>query len=590
MSRNSSLAPARLAGGFLLGILLAGCGARDEATTPAAPTALSVAAAPSVAAADLVLRNGAIYTVDAARSWAEAVAIKDGKIVFVGRDAELGERVGASTQVVDLKGRMVMPGMQDAHIHPISGGIEAAACDLNGKRNAEEYVAAIKAYADAHPDEPWILGGGWLMSAFGPGGMPAKELLDAVVPDRPVYLSSTDGHTTWVNSKALEIAGITRATPDPADGRIDRDSKTGEAIGSLQEGAGALVGKHVPPRTLEKRIAGLRYSQHMLNAYGITAVQDASVGEPELEAYAALDAAGGLSLKAVVSQWWERDGGLEQIATMEARRSKYTHGRVRATAVKIMQDGVMENYTAVMTEPYRVHGSPTGIPMIEPELLKRAVTQLDAKGFQVHFHAIGDGAIRQCLDAVQTARETNGNSGLRHHISHIQMINPVDLPRFRPLGVIANFQPLWGWADEYITKLTTPFIGEERTRWMYPIAAMRATGAMVAFGSDWSVSTANPFIEMEVAVRRADPSIPDGEVFLPEQRIALPEAIAAFTIGSAFVNGIERETGSVEAGKAADLVVLDRNLFTIDPRDISETKALLTLLDGKPVHGDPAAL
>jgi predicted amidohydrolase YtcJ len=590
MSRNSSLAPARLAGGFLLGILLAGCGARDAATTPAAPTALSVAAAPSVAAADLVLRNGAIYTVDSARSWAEAVAIKDGKIVFVGRDAELGERVGSSTQVVDLKGRMVIPGMQDAHIHPISGGIEASACDLNGKRNAEEYVAAIKAYADAHPDEPWILGGGWLMSAFGPGAMPAKELLDAVVPDRPVYLSSTDGHTTWVNSKALEIAGITRATPDPADGRIDRDPKTGEAIGSLQEGAGALVGKHVPAWTLEKRIAGLRYSQHMLNAYGITAVQDAGVREPELEAYAALDATGGLSLKAVVSQWWVRDGGLEQIATMEAQRSKYTRGRVRATAVKIMQDGVMENYTAVMTEPYHVHGSPKGIPMIDPQLLKSAVTALDAKGFQVHFHAIGDGAIRQCLDAVQTARETNGNSGLRHHISHIQMINPVDLPRFRPLGVIANFQPLWGWADEYITKLTTPFIGEERTRWMYPIAAMRATGAMVAFGSDWSVSTANPFIEMEVAVRRADPSIPDGEVFLPEQRIALPEAIAAFTIGSAFVNGIERETGSVETGKAADLVVLDRNLFTIDPRDISETKALLTLLDGKPVHGDPAAL
>jgi len=562
---------------------LSGCGQR-EAAAPAVPP---VAANP---AADLVLRNGAVYTVDAVRSWAEAVAVKDGKIVFVGRDAELGERVGPSTQVLDLKGRMVIPGMQDAHIHPISGGIEASACDLNGKSGAEAYVATVKAYADAHPDEPWILGGGWLMSAFGPGAMPSKELLDAVVPDRPVYLSSTDGHTTWVNSKALEIAGITRDTHDPADGRIDRDPETGEAIGSLQEGAGDLVGRHVPPWSREKRIEGLRYSQKMLNAYGITAVQDASVREPDLEAYAALDAQGGLSLKAVVSQWWERDQGLAQIAGMEALRSKYTHGRVRATAVKIMQDGVMENYTAVMTEPYHVHGSPTGIPMVDPQLLKEAVTQLDAKGFQVHFHAIGDGAIRQSLDAVQAAREANGNSGQRHHISHIQMINPVDLPRFRPLGVAANFQPLWGWADEYITKLTTPFIGEERTRWMYPIAQVHASGAVIAFGSDWSVSTANPFVEMEVAVRRADPSIPDGEVFLPEQRIALPEAIAAFTMGSAWVNGMERETGSIEAGKAADLVVLDRNLFTIDPRDISETKAVLTLLDGKPVHGDPAAL
>ena len=567
-------------------LMLGGCGQREAATQ--APVAAQPAA--GAGAADLVLRNGAVYTVDAARSWAQAVAVKDGKIVFVGTDADLGDRIGAATQVVDLKGRMLMPGMQDAHIHPISGGIEASACDLNGKRSAEEYLAAIKAYADAHPEEPWILGGGWLMSAFGPGAMPAKELLDAVVSDRPVYLTSTDGHTTWVNSKALEIAGITRETPDPADGRIDRDPKTGEAIGSLQEGAGDLVGRHVPPWSREKRIEGLRYSQKMLNAYGITAVQDASVREPDLEAYAALDAQGGLSLKAVVSQWWERDKGLEQISAMEALRSKYTHGRVRATAVKMMQDGVMENYTAVMTEPYHLHGSPTGIPMIDPQLLKQAVAQLDAKGFQVHFHAIGDGAIRQCLDAVQSARETNGHSGQRHHLSHIQMINPVDLPRFRELGVIANFQPLWGWADEYITKLTTPFIGEERTRWMYPIAQMHASGAMIAFGSDWSVSTANPYDQIEVAVRRADPSIPDGAVFLPEQRIALPEAIAAFTIGSAHVNGMEQETGSIEVGKAADMVVLDRNLFAIDPREISETKALLTLLDGKPVHGDLAAL
>ena len=365
-------------------LMLGGCGQREAATQ--APVAAQPAA--GAGAADLVLRNGAVYTVDAARSWAQAVAVKDGKIVFVGRDADLGDRIGAATQVVDLEGRMLMPGMQDAHIHPISGGIEASACDLNGKRSAEEYLATIKAYADAHPDEPWILGGGWLMSAFGPGAMPAKELLDAVVSDRPVYLTSTDGHTTWVNSKALEIAGITRETPDPADGRIDRDPKTGEAIGSLQEGAGDLVGRHVPPWSREKRIEGLRYSQKMLNSYGITAVQDASVREPDLEAYAALDAQGGLSLKAVVSQWWERDKGLEQISAMEALRSKYTHGRVRATAVKMMQDGVMENYTAVMTEPYHLHGSPTGIPMIDPQLLKQAVAQLDAKGFQVHFHAI----------------------------------------------------------------------------------------------------------------------------------------------------------------------------------------------------------
>ncbi|MFM7785847.1 MAG: amidohydrolase, partial [Gammaproteobacteria bacterium] len=286
----------------------------------------------------------------------------------------------------------------------------------------------------------------------------------------------------------------------------------------------------------------------------------------------------------------QRDQGLEQIPTLEARRTEFTKGHVRASSVKIMQDGVMENYTAVLTEPYHVAGDPTGIPMVEPELLKKAVTALDAKGFQVHFHAIGDGAIRQSLDAVEAARTQNGDSGLRHHISHLQMINPRDLPRFRELEVVANFQPLWAWADEYLTKLTAPFVGPERMTWMYTIEAMHASGAMIAFGSDWSVSTANPWDQIEVAVRRADPSIPDGEVFLPEQRITLPEAIAAFTIHSAYVNGIDEDTGSLEVGKAGDLVVLDRNLFAIDPREISEAKALLTLLDGKPVFGDPAAL
>jgi hypothetical protein len=255
-----------------------------------------------------------------------------------------------------------------------------------------------------------------------------------------------------------------------------------------------------------------------------------------------------------------------------------------------MQDGVMENYTAVLTEPYNVEGKPTGIPMIEPGLLQQAVTALDAKGFQVHFHAIGDGAIRQCLDAVESARTHNGPSGLRHHISHLQLINPQDVPRFRALDVVANYQPLWAFEDDYMTDLTAPFVGPERYRRMYAIGTLQDSGAMIAFGSDWSVSSANPYEEIEVAVRRADPAIPDGGVFQPAERIRLPEAIAAFTINAAYVNGIEDETGSLEAGKAADLVVLDRNLFAIDPRDISETRALLTLLDGKPVHGDPAAL
>ena len=555
-------------------------------TTGASPQSGRTAGAP----ADLVLRNGAIYTVDAARSWAEAVAVRDGRIVYVGRNAGLGVLVGPKTRVVDLRGRMVLPGMHDAHIHPISSGIQALSCDLTGKLTADQYVVAVKACAAERPDEAWIVGGGWLMSAFGPGAMPSRTLLDAVVPDRPVLLYSSDGHTGWVNSKALALAGITRDTPDPPDGRIDRDPQTGELVGSLQEGAMGLVDRHVPPATPAQRMDALRYSVEMLNAYGITGFQDAIVSPAELETYAALDAARELTVHAVLAQWWERESGVEQIAGMEQRRKQFTHGHVHATSVKIMQDGVMENYTAAMLEPYLVAGSPRGIPMLQPAALNAAVTALDAKGFQVHFHAIGDAAVRQCLDAVQAAGERNGASGLRHHISHLQLIDPADLPRFRALGVVANFQPLWAYPDPYITELTIPFIGEKRAAHMYPIGSMHASGGMVAFGSDWSVSSANPFEQIEVAVRRADSDTPDGAVFLPDQRLPLPAAIAAFTINAAYVNGMEGEAGSIEVGKRADLAVLDQNLFAIDPRAISDTKVLLTLFEGNPVHGEPGSL
>ena len=539
------------------------------------------------AVADLALRNGAIYTVDGARSWAETIAIDDGRIVYVGNDAGAKDYIGPQTEVVDLEGRMVLPGMQDVHIHPISGGIEANGCDLNAATSVDEYIAIIKKYADEHPNEPWIKGGGWAMSDFGPGALARKELIDAIVPDRPVILWSRDGHTTWVNSKALEVAGITKDTPDPADGRIDRDPKTGEPSGSLQEGASSLVADKSPPDSDEKRDAGLRYAIKMLNGFGITGVQDASVNEEDLKSYRRLDESGELTMRVVGSIWWERDQGLEQIESIKNLRSEFTKGRIDAGTVKIMQDGVMENYTAVVLEPYKLKGQKDvrGIPMVEPELLKKAVTQLDADGFQVHFHAIGDGAVRQSLDAIEAARTANGDLGHRHHISHIQLIHPDDQPRFRKLGVIANFQPLWAYADAYITDLTLPFVSKETASYMYPIATMERSGAVIAFGSDWSVSSANPFEEMETAITRM---VAVGETktpWMPDERIGVPEALAAFTINAAYTNRDEANTGSLEVGKRANLAVLDRNLFDIPATEISDTKVLVTLFEGKAVHG-----
>lgn len=540
--------------------------------------------------ADLAFTNGRIYTMDGSRSWAQAVAIRDGRIVYVGTDAGLSDAVGPDTRHIDLHGRMMLPAFHDIHIHPIGGGIEAAACDLNGLESLEAYRETIAECAGRAGDDEWILGGGWLMSVFGPGGMPSRRILDEFVPDRPVYLTSSDGHTGWANSKALEIAGIDSDTPDPRDGRIDRDPATGEPIGSLQEGAMRLVSTHTPPVTQEVRTDGLRYAIDMLNGYGITSIQDANVSEDDLEAYRALESRGELDLRAVGSQWWDRERGTEQIPEFRRLRDEYLSGRLKVSTVKIMQDGVMENFTAAMLEPYLQQGDTRGIPMVEPDALRQIVAELDADGFQVHFHAIGDAAIRQSLDAVQTAREQNGARGLRHHISHLELIDPADIPRFRELDVVANFQPLWAFADEYITDLTLPYIGDERAQWLYPIRSVYDSGGMIAFGSDWSVSTANPFHQIEVAVTRKDPDDAADDVFLPDERISLPEALAAFTINGAWVNHHERLTGSIEAGKAADLIVLDQNLFAIAPEAISETKVLLTLLDGEPVHGDPTSL
>jgi hypothetical protein len=539
--------------------------------------------------ADIVFRNGSIYTVDINRSWADAVAISDGRIVYVGSDAGTEEFTGPGTQVVDLEGRMMLPGFQDVHIHPISGGIEAQACDLNSLATLEEYLVAIEACASENPDEEWIVGGGWSMSVFGPGANASRTLLDEIVPDRPVMLTSADGHSAWVNSRALEIAGITADTPNPPDGLIDR-APDGRPVGSLQEGAIYLVSRHAPAIDLETRTDGLEYAINLLNDYGITSVQDASVAEDDLKAYRALDERGELSLRVVGSLWWDREKGLEQIETFMALREQYTGGRVRATTVKIMQDGVMENFTAAMLEPYLGQGDNRGIPMVQPEALEEAVTALDAEDFQVHFHAIGDAAIRQSLDAVAAALDVNGNLGNRHHISHLELIDPEDIPRFGELHVVANFQPLWAFADSYIEDLTIPFIGEERSRWLYPIGSVHRSGGMIAFGSDWSVSTANPFDEIETAITRMGSRGETSEPFLPQERIDLPLALAAFTINAAYVNTQEDETGSIEVGKYADLIVLDRNLFEISPQDISETSVLLTMIEGQVVHGELAAL
>jgi predicted amidohydrolase YtcJ len=552
--------------------------------------------------ADLVLTGGAVYTVDAARTWAQAVAISGGRIAAVGTDAEMRPHVGPRTEVVNLRGRMVLPGFQDAHVHASGGGLERSQCDLTSEHTREGYLAAIRSYAGRKPGAEWITGGGWGMDVF-PGGVPSKEDLDQVVPDRPVFLSNRDHHGAWVNSRALALAGIDAGTPDPPDGRIERTA-TGEPQGSLHEGAMNLVQRMVPVVTLAERVAGVLEGQRYLHALGITAWQEAIVGEyavvpDSFDAFREVEGRGLLTARVTGALWWRRGTGLSQLDSIAERRAIANGSRFRTTSVKIMQDGVCENFTAAMLTPYLDgHGHETegrGTSFFDPEELKEAVTAIDARGFQVHVHAIGDRAVREALDAIAAARAANGPTAGRHHIAHLQVIHPDDVPRFRDLAVLANCQPLWASNEPQMTELTMPFLGPERSAWQYPFGSLAAAGAQLCFGSDWPVSSPNPMWQMHTAVNRTtSPEYPfrgpeTDEPFLPGERIGLPAAIAAFTMGSAYVNHDERDAGSVEPGKRADLAVLDRNLFTQPATEIALAEVDLTLVDGAVVYARPGA-
>jgi predicted amidohydrolase YtcJ len=542
---------------------------------------------------DLAILGGRIATMDPARSWATALAVQDGRVVAVGSDMAIQPLVGARTRVIEVQGRTVTPGFGDAHVHPVHAGLDKLRCELRMARGATAYLEIIAAYAASHPNEPWIRGGGWSMDDF-PGGVPTRAELDRVVPDRPALLRSRDGHTAWVNSKALELAGVSAATPDPEDGRIDRDADD-NPIGALQEGAIDLVAQFVPDTTPDELVAALVLGQQELFSLGITNWQDAIV-EPTYEeiAYVRLAARGELRARVVGALWWERSRGAEQIEELVDRRRTTASDRYRPTSVKLMQDGVLENFTGAVLDPYLgPDGQPTnnrGLSQIDPEELKGFVTRLDGLGFQPHFHAIGERAIRESLDAVEAARQTNGMSDTRPHIAHIQVIHPDDVGRFRELGVVANAQPYWAVHEGQMDNLTIPFLGPERSTWQYPFRSLLASGATLAMGSDWSVSTANPLAEMEVAVNRILDLNRDGgpPAFLPEERIDLMDALAAFTSGTAWVNHLEREVGSLEVGKAADFVVLDRDLFDRSAGAIGEARVVGTFIDGAPVFEDRA--
>jgi hypothetical protein len=534
--------------------------------------------------ADLVL-IGDVWTSDAARSWARAVAVRGDRIVAVGTEDEVRERVGTAAHTI--AGAMIVPGFQDAHVHPSVGGRNLLNVNLDDLHAKDDYLARIRAFADAHPDLPWITGGGWYNPVFAATEGPRKEDLDAIVPDRPVFLINTDVHAAWANTKALELAGITADTPDPWDGYFVRDPD-GTPTGCLQEGAAYDLWRTVLPRPdTAGWVECLKVAQRELHALGITAWQDAWVEEDLLRAYRQMDDTGDLTMRVVASLWWDRHKGMDQVDDLRTMREWGTAGLVNASTIKIMLDGCPESCTGSVLHPYEGpfgdrHG--LGIQFVEAEALKEAVTALDGLGFQVHQHALGDRAVRGALDAVEAARAANGRNDNRHHLAHLQIPDPADLPRLRDLGVIANMQPYWAQPDPMIEEMTTPRVGAERAARLYPIGDVRASGAILAFGSDWPVTTPNPFLEMEVAVTRQVPGEPDAGVLHPSQRIDLQAALAAFTRGSAYLNH-DDEAGTIAEGKRADLAVLDRNLFDRAQGAIGEATVTATVASGRIVHG-----
>ena len=543
--------------------------------------------------AELLMLNGKVYTVNHEQSWAEAIAITDGRIIWVGNSEEANQWQGERTRTIDLGGKMVLPGFQDIHIHPVHSGVSYQQCALFDTEGVELLQQRIKQCAESEPGE-WIRGGGWLVTNFAPSGLPDKKLLDEIVPDRPVALKSSDGHSMWVNSLALELAGINADTQDPAGGRKDRYPNSTEPSGSLQEtSAMNLVHIVEPELTQEELEAGLAYSRDHLHSLGITAVQDAMLkltpGDAYfgLPAYLALEERGELNLHVINAMYWQNDISLEEQlpAFLKARdeSTPYIHN----TAIKIWQDGVIETETAALLEPYLNRGDQfVGELLNEPAVLNEAVAALDAAGFQIHFHAIGDRAIRSAFDSIQAAREANGKHDNRHHISHIQLFSPEDIPRFAELDVVANFQPLWAIEDGYITDLTIPRIGEERGKFLYPIGSVQRTGARVAFGSDWYVTSANPLDGIEAAVTRLDPDGKTDEPLGENEEINLAQAIENYTLNSAYVNFLDVDTGSIEIGKLADIIVLDRNLFDVPASEINQVRVIATLFRGELVFGN----
>lgn len=538
-----------------------------------------------MAGPDLILLNADIRSMDPLQPRARALVVKEERIAALGDEAEIRALANGRTRIIDAGGRLVLPGFQDTHIHLQDSGTGfSSSVDLAKAKTVAELQALLRGFAASRPDDAWIRGVGWYTGIFGAHNLD-RHVLDAVVADRPVYIFASDGHNAALNSKGCALVGLDRSVADPPNGHFVRDA-AGEPTGLLYEDAVEWARSRMPKREEKEYGAGVRYGQALCNRHGITGVLDALVGERHMRVYRALEEAGELTVRvrATAKVFPEEKLGeaLERVETLR----RESQGRLASVhSAKFFLDGVLENRTAVMLEDYSDAAGGNAALMFDPEQLRQLFIAFDAARFQLHIHVIGDGAARIALDGLEAAQNANGAWPSLHQLTHLQVLDPADIRRFRPLGAVASIQPLWARHEPSVTDVALPMIGEARGRWMYPWRSLREAGAHITVTSDWGVSTLNPFAIMETAVTRQPVGAkPDYPVFLPEERLDVATVVRGYTVNAAAAAWRSEETGSLSPGKYADLIILDRDIFSVSPYEIGGTEVLLTLLGGKEVH------
>lgn len=538
-------------------------------------------------APDLIFTNGVVYTVDATRSRHEAVAVADGRIVAVGTAAEVGELAGPQTREVDLGGRLLLPGFVDSHMHASSATEELYDVSLEECRSVDECVAAVGRFAAAHPELSFIRGYGW-SDTYTPRLGPAAADLDAVVSGRPVMLFDDSYHSVWLNSAGLRLARVDAATPDPTNGVIER-LPDGTPAGTLREGPAAVAGRAFPTYTLDQTRRGiLHFQTTVAGPNGMTTVQDANLRpgrDASLEAYELLQAGGELTTRFCISLWIMEDEPLEaQIAAAVAERARHTGPLVSALWVKLFPDGVIEGHTGYLKQPYADQPGFRGEPLWTHEGMAEASVAAARAGFRLHYHCIGDAATAMSLDAIAAARAACDGVVERPLITHLQVVDLGDLPRFAELGVVAVPQPYWFLKEELYHTRQVPYLGQERADREYPMRSFWDHGIVAASASDYPVPPPpDPLVAIQRGVLRRDPSDTAEPPLWPEEAVSVERMVESFTANGAYAMGLEDEIGSIEVGKIADLVVLSSDILSAPDEEIASATVELTVFGGRPV-------